>query len=106
MITLFNFSYIMIKHIFIPLRDKFVGFTVVPKYSVVVSSLTVLLPLVSREVFDPSVEVVISCFVDKLFGDSVVIFREPGKLSVDVILLGVDEPSVKAVVKFCDKEKL
>lgn len=103
--TLFNFSYIMIEHMFIPLRDKF-GFTVVPKYSVVVSSLTVLPPLVSREVFDPSVGVVISCFVDKLFGDSVVIFREPGKLSVDVILLGVDEPSVKAVVKFCDKEKL
>lgn len=92
----------MTEHIFIPLRDEFVVFTVVPKYSIVVSSLIVLLPLVSREVFEPSVDVVISCFVDKLFGYSVVIFRE----SVDVILLGNDEPSDQVVVKFCDKETL
>lgn len=96
----------MIEHIFVPLREEFVGFTVVPKYSIVVFSLTVLPPLVSREGFEPSVDVVISCFVDKLFGDFVVMFRESGKLSVDVILLGIDELSDQAVVKFCDKETL
>lgn len=50
-------------------------------------------------------DVAISCSVDKLFRDVVVIFRESGKLSGDVILLEVDEPSVNVVVKLCDKEK-
>lgn len=73
-----------------PFDEAFVGFTVVSKYSVVVSSLTLLLPIVSTEVFESSVDVTILCSVGKLFVDSVVIFKDPVKLSVDVILLEVD----------------
>lgn len=50
--------------------------------------------------------VAISCSVDKLFGYSVVIFKDPGKLYVDVILLEVDEPFVNGVVTFCSRDKV
>lgn len=70
-----------------PFNEAFVGFTDVPKLSVVVSSLTVvLLPMVSTEVFEPSVDVAILCSDGKLLGGSVVMFKNPVKLSVDVIL--------------------
>lgn len=82
--------------------------------------------MVSTEVFEPSVNVAISCSVDKLFvdsvfepsvdvtilcsvgklcGDSVVIFKDPGKLSFDVILSEVDKPFVNDVVTFCSRDK-
>lgn len=89
-----------------PFDEAFVGFTVVSKYSVVVSSLTVvLLPMVSTEIFETSVDVTNLCSVGKLFGDSVVIFKDPVKLYVDFILLEVDGPSENETIS-CSVDKL
>lgn len=49
--------------------------------------------------------IAISCSVDQLIGYSVVIFEDPGKLSVDFILLEVDGPSEKETVS-CSVDKL
>lgn len=98
---LLNLSNIII---FIPFDGAFVSFTVVPKYAVVPFS-TAVVPLLSWEAFEPSVDIAIPCSDDTLPGVVVVIFREPGKLSIDVILLEVDEPSVDVAIS-CSVDKL
>lgn len=64
-----------------------------------------MLPLLFWEVFEPSVDIAISCSVDKLFEDVFVIFREPDKLFVDVILLEFDVTFADLAIP-CSVDKL